>query len=324
MRAHQAPVFIASIMLGCHKASRLKVLTLLSVLLALGVMPFVLGQDTPTNPQAQYVLVISIDGLQPDAIDESHAPNLHKLIREGTYCPVAKTIRRSVTLPAHVSMLTGLGLKKHKVRWNRYRRGHYRGGTLFSIAKKAGLSTAIFFAKKKLNYLADSKVFDFVYGAQPKRKKGVDITATGLATAFAREWPAKKYSFTFVHIRKPDKAGHHHRWMSKTYLQAVTEADRAIGAIVATLKRADAWQQTALIVLADHGGSGYNHRSAKPANKTIPWIVVGPGVPMGLVIERTIHIYDTAPTALAFRGLTMPGDIDGQVVNEVVRANRGS
>ncbi|MEE8135678.1 MAG: alkaline phosphatase family protein, partial [Thermodesulfobacteriota bacterium] len=40
---------------------------------------------------AKYALVITIDGLRPDAILKADAPNLKALIKEGSYTPVAKT-----------------------------------------------------------------------------------------------------------------------------------------------------------------------------------------------------------------------------------------
>ncbi len=56
---------------------------------------------------------------------------------------------------------------------------------------------------------------------------------------------------------------------------------------------------------------------------TIPWIVVGPGVGAGLLLEKTVRIYDTAPTALAFLGLRMPEDVDGDVVHEIFAIEAG-
>jgi predicted AlkP superfamily pyrophosphatase or phosphodiesterase len=269
--------------------------------------------------RAQHVIVISIDGLRPDAIARTHAAHLQELIGQGTYCPAAQTVRPSVTVPAHVSMITGLDPKAHQVLWNRYRRGYYTGRTIFSIAKKAGLSTALFFAKKKLNYLVNPNHIDFVYGKRPPPYHPTDATAAGLAEAFARAWQAHTYALVLVHIREPDIAGHRYGWMSRPYLSAVEEADRAIGSIVSALRRSGAWDKTALIITADHGGRGLRHAPSHRENLTIPWIAVGPGVPAGLRLQRAVSVYDTAPTALAFLGLSMPGDVDGTVVTEVVQ-----
>ena len=269
--------------------------------------------------QAQHVIVISIDGLRPDAIARAHAAHLQELIGQGSYYPEAQTVRPSETVPAQVSMITGLDPKAHQVIWNRYRRGYYTGTTIFSVAKKAGLSTALLFAKKKLNYLVNPNHIDFVYGKRPPPYRPLDTTAAGLAAAFARAWQAHTYALVLGHIREPDSAGHRYGWMSRPYLSAVEEADRAIGFIVSALRRSGTWDKTALIITADHGGRGLRHAQPHRENLTIPWITVGPGIPAGLRLQRAISIYDTAPTALAFLGLSMPGDVDGTVVTEVVQ-----
>jgi hypothetical protein len=50
---------------------------------------------------------------------------------------------------------------------------------------------------------------------------------------------------------------------------------------------------------------------------TIPWLVVGPGVPAGVTLQREIITYDTAATALYAFGLPIPEVWDGQPVLEI-------
>src|SRR5687767_5567424 len=64
----------------------------------------------PTLPLASVsrnVVVVSVDGLRPDAIAKYSAPTLQRLMREGSYTLAARTIDPSTTLPSHTSMLTG-------------------------------------------------------------------------------------------------------------------------------------------------------------------------------------------------------------------------
>ena len=65
------------------------------------------AQPLPQTSVSQHVLVVSIDGLRPDAIAAYSAPTLQRLIREGSYTLSATTIDPSTTLPSHTSMLTG-------------------------------------------------------------------------------------------------------------------------------------------------------------------------------------------------------------------------
>ena len=49
------------------------------------------------------VVLVSIDGLRPDAITTFAAPTLQRLMREGSYTLTASTINPSKTLPSHTS-----------------------------------------------------------------------------------------------------------------------------------------------------------------------------------------------------------------------------
>jgi len=141
--------------------------------------------------------------------------------------------------------------------------------------------------------------------------------------AFAESWPAQKWPLTFVHFREADEAGHQKGWMGPEYLEGVKAVDRGLEKLLATIEKNGGFEKTALIITADHGGSGRTHyRWREPdrtENVTIPWICIGPGVPAGLKIDRVIHTYDTAPTALSFLGIGTPEGIDGKAVAEVLR-----
>lgn len=53
------------------------------------------------------MLLISIDGLRPDAIERFGASTLQRFIKQGSYTLAASTIT-SKRLPSHTSMLTGV------------------------------------------------------------------------------------------------------------------------------------------------------------------------------------------------------------------------
>jgi phosphonoacetate hydrolase len=66
------------------------------------------------------VLILSIDGLRPDAIALAPMPNLLAILQNSAYTLSAQTVYPSVTLVAHASMLSGLCPSKHGVDWNDY------------------------------------------------------------------------------------------------------------------------------------------------------------------------------------------------------------
>ena len=89
------------------------------------------------RPNITRVLIVSIDGLRPDAIDLAPMPTLQGLMKVGAYSLSAQTIFPSTTLPAHASMLTGLCPSAHGVTWDEYlpEKGFAQGTSLFDLAQ---------------------------------------------------------------------------------------------------------------------------------------------------------------------------------------------
>ena len=107
--------------------------------------------------------------------------------------------------------------------------------------------------------------------------------------------------------------------MGEAYFKAVSRADEAVQSIVEIVKETGVYDKCVFIITSDHGGTGHSHSDADmPENFLIPWICVGPGVTPDTKINRVVHTYDTAPTALAFLGLQFENKIDGKVVSEVL------
>src|SRR5262245_43556549 len=68
----------------------------------------------PPERAIQHVLIISEDGLRPDALSEERTPAHFALMRAGTTARLAETILPSETLPSHASMLSGYPSSVHK------------------------------------------------------------------------------------------------------------------------------------------------------------------------------------------------------------------
>jgi arylsulfatase A-like enzyme len=106
-------------------------------------------------------------------------------------------------------------------------------------------------------------------------------------------------------------------------LQAVAEADRCIGLILAALSDAGMKNSTLVIVTADHGGSGRTHGPEDTASRTIPWIISGPHVRPNFDLtlighQREVQTFDTFSTSCAVLGLHAPVDdpVIGRFISE--------
>ena len=266
------------------------------------------------SQEGKYALVITIDGLRPDAVSKSNAPNIKSLIKEGSYTLQAQTVIPSRTLPAHTSLVTGLTPERDGMELNSWRpsMGYVNTETIFSISKKHGLKTAMFVGKDKLEYLAKPGSVDHFEstGEAP-------ASIEKISSHFSSYVKAEKPELIFVHFPEPDITGHKAGWMTKDYIKAFEGVDRAIGAILSSLREAGIYDDTFIVITSDHGGHGKGHGSSSPDNMTIPWIAFGKEVRKGHKIREKVYIYDTAPTILFALGIKTPLQWDGQPIKEI-------
>ena len=268
----------------------------------------------PATSVTRHVIVVSVDGLRPDAIARFGAPTLQRLIQEGSYSLSARTIDPSRTLPSHTSMLTGLAPEQHHVLWNNVATA--KAGTIdlpniFSVARSHGYRTAAFFSKAKFQPLQLEGTLDYsqapggLFGKWSAART-IDDVAVYLETS--------KPNLLFVHLPDPDSSGHSSGWMSAGYGRGVLAADAAIGRLLDLADRSFGTGQYSIVVTADHGGHGHGHGSSDPQDVTIPWIAWGQGVKPGALSSPAIRTMDTASTALWLLGVQCPSDWAGSAV----------
>ena len=265
------------------------------------------ASQTPA-PRASRVLILSIDGLRPDAIYPAPMPNLIALMQGGAFSLRAQTVYPSVTLIAHSSMLGGMCPSKHGVDWNDYTpsRGYALGTDLFDIAHAAGLQTVMYAGKKKLRQVTEPSSLDqFVY---------VNDRDLVVAERLIADFP-QDFGLLFVHFPLVDGMGHVYGWLSPEQLSVIRRADEALGLLLSELDARGLRDETLIIVTSDHGGFKTSHGSHSTEDMTIPWVASGPGI-QPTSLTTIVHTMDTAATAAFALGLDVPAEWDGVPVYE--------
>jgi len=265
---------------------------------------------TPTPaPHASRVLILSIDGLRPDAIFAAPMPNLLNLMQNSAaYTLNAQTVYPSVTLISHSAMLVGVCPSKHGVYWNDYLPllGYANGIDIFDLAHAAGLQTVMYVGKEKLRQVTEPASTDiFVY---------INDRDLVIADRLIADFP-QDFGLFFVHFPTPDWMGHEYGWMSPEQLSVAYRADEALGNILVEMDARGLRDDTLIIITADHGGYDTTHGTKRAEDMTIPWIAFGPGI-QPKVLTTQIHTMDTAATAAFILGLPIPPEWDGVPVYE--------
>ena len=259
-------------------------------------------------------------------------PVLNRLVREGACSWTATTIYPSVTLPSHTSMLTGVGPKKHKITWNKWkpRTGVVRVPTVFAEAKAAGFSAAMFVGKEKFRHLAQPGTLDcFDYGQDlavttagtgwRKPTKSSTLLAAQVAQRASVYILEHKPNLCFIHFTDTDETGHKYGWGSPEQIQAFADVDVALGVVLKAIRDAGIADESVLIVTADHGGHRKTHGGKSPDDMRIPWIAWGKDVRRDFAITAPVSTCDTAATALWLLGVPVPTWFDGTPVTSAFR-----
>lgn len=275
--------------------------------------PLPTGTPEPL-PAIERVLIVSFDGLRPDAIEAANMENVMALMQSGAYTWSARTIAPSLTLPAHSSMLVGTCPAKHIVRWNEYvpQNGFALGTDIFDLAHAAGLRTVMVVAKEKLRQVTEPSSTDFFEFIDTTDK----ILDSTTVLRLALDQINRGFVLMFVHFGEGDLAGHNSGWMSRAQLGVYGREDRGLGSMIQTLKDRGMYDGTLIIVTSDHGGHNSDHGLDIPEDMTIPWIINGPQIIPG-ELQTPVYIYDTAPTVAFALGLPLQPEWDGAPVYEV-------
>lgn len=308
----------------------LRTVRLLATLGALCVIPLLLS----AAPRADHVFIISIDGGSPPVIEKSKMPVLKKLAKEGAHTWHAQTIRPSLTLPSHTSMLTGVPMEKHKVTWNHISttNGIVEVPTVFTAAKQAGYSTAMFVGKEKFAHLLQPNTVDHFYydrandvvvmksdsGDKVVKKEG-NIFARMVATNAAAYIIKNKPNLCFIHFTDTDSIGHEFGWGSPEQIKAFAETDVALDMILKAIRKAGIARRSVILISADHGGHGTGHSQGTPLDMQIPWIAWGKDVRKSYEIINPVYTCDTTATALWLLGVSPAAKLDGVPVSSAFK-----
>ena len=270
-------------------------------------------------PRAQHVFIISYDQGNPELIRTNDLPVFNGMASAAAHTWNAYTVIPSLTLPAHTSMLTGLGPQAHQILWNNFlpEKGLVKVPTIFSLAKQRGLVTAMFVGKDKFKQLEVPGTLDAFVWPRP-----VD-NALAVAKAFADQVATLKPNLCFVHFHDPDSVGHKFGAHAPEKIQALKDCDAALKIITNAISAAGLMDRSVIILTADHGGHDAKDKEGKTigAHDTgiaedviIPWVAWGKGVKHKFTVTEPVLIYDTAATALWLLGVQLPENFWGRPV----------
>ena len=317
------------------------------LLLALWIATAVVSCGPPEQAPRSGV-IITLDTTRAGALDLYGAdrgitPNLTRLAQPGIVYDRAHTVA-PITLPAHVSMMTGLYPLRHGVRDNGWASLSPEALTLAERAKERGFETAAFVSAVVLSaaYGLDQG-FDLYSEPVPPagapvaaltRRSSQEVTDDALAWLEQRD-PDQPF-LLWVHYFDPhfpyaapakflEQAG------GKPYLAEVASMDHDVGRLVDRLDGVLGTDGYLLAIVADHGESFGRHGEpthtayAYEATIHVPFLIRFPdGRGAGTRSDELVSVVDVFPTFMDVLGLGSVGDVDGaNLAGEPIGPERG-
>lgn len=267
-----------------------------------------------SQAKPKHVLIIGIDGLCSEGLQTAATPNIDALLQESQYTFTARNVIPSMTLPNWTSHLTASGPERHGVLNNNWTRekavldatnkdadGYYP--SIFKVLREnvKGIKIAYYWNWKELinsmnpRYM-DEKNFETGDGYENNFQRAFDFMSGN----------RKSPTFVFLYDVHVDHAGHRNGWMTPPYLQAIMEADAAVGKLIRQMKEADLYKDAYIIFMTDHGGVEKNHGGYTDAEMRIPFAIKGPGIKAGQMTEQYFTLNTAAIVADIFRAPTPP------------------
>ena len=317
-----------------------------ALLLLLGVVAAACNREQarPAFDNAP-VILISIDTLRADHLPlygytKGSTPNIDALRRDGilfenaySHCPM--------TLPSHVSMLTGLLPTEHAVRNNLgYRFDAARHPTLPQLLKQRGYTTGAAVSSYVLR--ADTGLgpaFDFYDDAVPVATAGAasQHQRSGTATVeAAKHWIGQQSSpfFFMLHLYEPHAPytppePFASRYREQPYDGEVAAADAITGDFIAFLKESGIYDRAVIILTSDHGEGLWDHGEDQHGILLyrevlqVPLIIKLPKASRaGNSVKAPVKLIDLFPTVISLAG-AQPGTTKGSdVLAELPPARR--
>jgi hypothetical protein len=295
------------------------------------------GESAPTAqqsslPAVERVVLVSVDGLRGDALPAM--PTLTALTQLGAWTDGMETVLPSITVPGHLSMLSGVDVTQLGIRSNAIDTTQALAlatagwSTVFNWVHGGGGTSAAVAGAMLIPPALRASTHQFL-GVDTMIATDVD-GATIMDRALAIEGSTGHPTLLFIHLPDADLAGHASGWivpdagptdvLGSDYLAAVRLVDDQLARLWAVLEPKVERGEVALVVTADHGGghgdgctSGVpayrEHCTAAAADRTIPFVLVAKGVaPQRLAAGA--RVTQVAPTIAGMLRLWTPRQAD--------------
>ena len=251
------------------------------------------------------VILISVDGMRPDAINSIEYGNYLKSI--STYSLSVETVNPSITLPCHTSMLYGVLPSVHGITTNTYTPSENIGKSVMDILSDNSLKSATFYNWKQIgDIINDNSVAQKTYiGGEIH---GWEEANESLGVEFVDYIQTNEFDFAFLYLGFLDEWGHRFGWLSNEYFYALDKSMQIVNNVIEKAPK-----NSTIILTSDHGGHDNTHGTTLKEDMTIPIYLIGNYFEKGKELNN-LTMLNVAPTILSLLNIQKPTTWQGESI----------
>lgn len=265
-----------------------------------------------SEPIAEHVILIGLDGWGAYSFDKADMPNVKNMMKDGCYTLKKRSVLPSSSAVNWASMYMGAGPELH---------GYTEWGTRVPdlpsrVVDEDGIFPTMFGLLRRqqpnavigniaewdgIRYVCDTLALnlDRVISEKPLNQSTTTAACDYIKSA--------KPTLLNIVYDEPDHAGHVAGHDTPQYYAKLHELDSCVAEIVQATKDAGIYDNSIIIVTADHGGIGKGHGGKTMQEMETPFIILGKGIRKGgNEIPESMMQFDIAPTIAHIFGLETP------------------
>ena len=274
--------------------------------------------------RAEHVIMIGIDGWGAYSVENAKIPNIKSLMNNGCYTLKKRSVLPSASAINWASMFNGAGTEIHGyTEWGSRTpeipsmvvNEHGIFPTIYSIIqeKYPKAETGCLYEWEGIKYLVvDTLSIKYFAKANGYQKKTDELCC--MAEDYIK---SKQPNFLAVCFDQLDHVGHKEGHDTPAYYSKLEELDKYVGRIIEAIKEAGIYDDTIIIVTADHGGINKGHGGKTLQEMQIPFIISGKNIRKDGAFQECMMQYDTASTIAYIFKLQQPQAWIGRPLKQV-------
>ena len=273
--------------------------------------------------RADHVIMIGIDGWGAYSVKNAKIPNIKSLMNNGCYTLKKRSVLPSSSAINWASMFNGAGTEIHGyTEWGSKTpeipsmvvNEHGIFPTVYSIIQKKypKAETGCLYEWEGIKYLVDTLSIKYFAKADGYKEQPDKLCC--MAEEYIK---SKRPEFLAVCFDQLDHVGHKEGHDTPAYYSKLEELDKYVGRIIGAAKEAGIYDNTIIIVTADHGGINKGHGGKTLQEMQIPFIISGKNIRKDGEFQECMMQYDTASTIAYIFKLQQPQAWIGRPMKQV-------